>query len=1106
MNTYAMHKAIMTNSIHAMFIGHEDGSIIETNLAACDMFGYTESEIKLKRTQLILHDDQFKKLVAERDKTGTVKGECTGIKKNGEHFLCDLSSTFTHVDGQRFSTTMIVDITERRKLEKLLENTNQMARVGGWEHDLIRNKIYWTSITRIIHEIDEHATISRDLINSFYKNKEDGKIIELAIQHSEPFDLEFEILTAKGHERWIRINGKPEFEDHQLIRYYGSIQDITSIKLAQLELEESKQEYQSLFNNSVDSILSINQDGIIQMANQGAAELFECPVDELIGASLGNFTPPEFVPFFLSNLREILKGKSVRGSVREIITAKGNRKIILGNMAPIWINNQIVGISAIANDITERQRYQKEIEFHSRLLNTIQHGVIVFDLDFKISYWNEYATELYGWTANEVLGKNIIDITKPEITDEESQVIQQKSMEGLAWSGEMTMRTKKDKKITVHITHSPIMNDSGVITSIISTSFDITKEVEARDYIQFQAKLLDSVEQAVFSSDLNGIIVYWNHYAEKLYGWEKNEILGKQSRFLVYSDPTNLKSREEIQQVIREGKSWSGEFMMQNKTGAVIPVFGMVSPILDETQKTVGLISVTYDISKRKKEEHQRELERLDKEALINTSHDYIWSMDKNHTLLAANQSLIAEIKRLVQVEIKRGDVFRLDHLFPNAYGHFLHHSIARGLSGESFSDEFQSPLSNKWFELTIKPIINNNEVVGVACYNKDITQRKDAEESVRITNERYNFVSKATNDCIWDWNIETNQTLWSGNLETLFGYSLADTEANNANFWVSRIHPEDSSRVLHTLQEIFDQSSQTIWQEEYRFLKSDGTYAYVYDKAYIIRDESHKPLRMIGAMQDITHRKETELLLKSLNEKIKQRARDLQESNSELERFAYIASHDLQEPLRMVSSFLLLLERRLREKVMLDDKTEQYINYAVDGANRMKRLILDLLEYSRAGNHADAMTNTDMNEVLNEVNGIFRVQMAEKNAAISATQLPVLPNTRRTQMVQLMQNLIGNALKYNTSTQPQISIASNEDEFNWIISVKDNGIGFESKFAEDIFVIFQRLHARGEYSGSGIGLSICKKIVERHGGKIWAESTPGAGSTFYISFPKPIT
>ncbi|MEY4929817.1 MAG: hypothetical protein RI909_541, partial [Bacteroidota bacterium] len=834
-----------------------------------------------------------------------------------------------------------------------------------------------------------------------------------------------------------------------------------------------------------------------------ATELYGWTADEAIGQDILKVLKPEITPEEAMSIKQ--KFIDMGGWAGELTIRTKEDKQIIQNHSQAHILNQageLTSIITISLDFTKEVETHNHIQFQAMLLSTIQEAVMVFDLENKITYWNDSATKLYGWTREEIIGKNVLEIIPPDLSSIDVARLKEKAWNKEGWSGELAFRTKENKKIITHVSHAPLLDEGKNIIGMISVTYDITKEVKARDYIQFQAKLLDSVEQAVFSADRDGTIIYWNHHAEKLYGWEKDEIVGKKGDFLVYPDPATAHVRKEIQLALREGKSWSGEFMMQSKTGKHLPVFSMVSPTFNDSHQVVGLISVTYDISKRKEEERQRELEQLDKEALINTSQDYIWSMNKDHILLAANQSLIDVIKHLTNIDIKRGDVVRLEGLFPDAYGQFLSNCLQRGLSGESFIKEYQSSLSGKWFELSVRPIFNNLEVMGVACYNKDITQRKTAEETVRISNERYDFVSKATNDCIWDWNIQTNETLWSGNMETLFGYSMADTEVGNATFWVDRIHPEDKPRLLHTLQEIFDQTVQNIWQEEYRFLKAGGTYAYVYDKAYIIRDEMNKPLRMIGAMQDITHQKETELLLKDLNEKTKQRARDLQESNSELERFAYVASHDLQEPLRMVSSFLQLLDKRLKENNMIDEKSEQYMSFAVDGANRMKRLILDLLEYSRVNTSTDALGNTNMNEVVLDVKDIFRAQITETNATITASVLPVLPNTRRTQMVQLLQNLVGNALKYNTSTTPTIHIDVKEDDHRWIFSVQDNGIGFDPKFAEEIFTIFQRLHTRSEYAGTGIGLSICKKIVERHGGKIWAESTPGSGSTFYFSIP----
>jgi len=255
----------------------------------------------------------------------------------------------------------------------------------------------------------------------------------------------------------------------------------------------------------------------------------------------------------------------------------------------------------------------------------------------------------------------------------------------------------------------------------------------------------------------------------------------------------------------------------------------------------------------------------------------------------------------------------------------------------------------------------------------------------------------------------------------------------------------------------------------------------------------------MIGAMQDLTDRKENELTLKQLNASLEKRANELAESNAELERFAYVASHDLQEPLRMVSSFLQLIEKRYKEK--LDKKGHEYIAFAVDGAERMKGLILDLLEYSRVNTNKQEMERVDVNEIMNDLQTVFRKVLQDTGAVIDAEELPAVSGTK-TQIMQLFQNIVGNALKYRSEKPPLITITSRPAGRFTEFAISDNGIGIEPRFFHKIFIIFQRLHNREQYSGTGIGLAICKKIVERHGGKIWLTSSPGTGSTFYFTLP----
>jgi light-regulated signal transduction histidine kinase (bacteriophytochrome) len=226
---------------------------------------------------------------------------------------------------------------------------------------------------------------------------------------------------------------------------------------------------------------------------------------------------------------------------------------------------------------------------------------------------------------------------------------------------------------------------------------------------------------------------------------------------------------------------------------------------------------------------------------------------------------------------------------------------------------------------------------------------------------------------------------------------------------------------------------------------------------------------------------------------------RDLKRSNEELEQFASIASHDLQEPLRTITSFLQLFIRRYGDG--LDQTASEYLNFAIDGARRMKRLIDDLLTFSRVGTRGQAFEPVDLNQVVSQVEADLANRISETEARIESGKLPTLL-ADRSQMAQLFSNLILNAIRYQDDQPPRIQINAEQVEQAWVIAVADNGIGIEPQYFERIFLIFQRLHARSEYPGTGIGLAVCQRIVERHGGRIWVESTPGTGSVFFVSLP----
>ncbi|MDO8607180.1 MAG: ATP-binding protein [Phaeospirillum sp.] len=328
--------------------------------------------------------------------------------------------------------------------------------------------------------------------------------------------------------------------------------------------------------------------------------------------------------------------------------------------------------------------------------------------------------------------------------------------------------------------------------------------------------------------------------------------------------------------------------------------------------------------------------------------------------------------------------------------------------------------------------------------------------------------------------------------LDEIFGIDSA--YPRSARGWLDLVTPSMRPDLERYLGEIL--AGEHEFDLEYEIIRpGDGQRRWVAGVGKVERGGDGQPLRLVGTIQDITERKRVE---QALAEKVAELAR----SNTELEQFAYVASHDLREPLRMVSSYVDLLGRRYADK--LDDNAREYIAFAKDGAVRMDRLVLDLLEYSRIGRITQPMTLVPLDDILDRVLRALQGKAAEAGARVEVLTKP-LPTVLGDagELTRLLQNLIGNALKYRAADRPAVVTVTAETRGPVVeLRIADNGIGIESQYFERVFLIFQRLHKRDEYEGTGIGLAICKKIVEHHGGRIWLESTPGEGSIFHIALP----
>ena len=327
----------------------------------------------------------------------------------------------------------------------------------------------------------------------------------------------------------------------------------------------------------------------------------------------------------------------------------------------------------------------------------------------------------------------------------------------------------------------------------------------------------------------------------------------------------------------------------------------------------------------------------------------------------------------------------------------------------------------------------------------------------------------------------------WNAGATRLFGYAPEEVIGRP----VTLIIPpgqHDEERVIEERV----QRGELVEPYETTRLRKDGSPVPVSLSVSPVRNASGRVVGAAKILRDITERKHAE-------RELAERAEHLARSNAELEQFAYVASHDLQEPLRMVASYTQLLGRRYKNK--LDADAQEFIDYAVDGATRMQALINDLLAYSRVGTRGDGVVATSSGAALDRALANLQLAISESGAAVTHDALPTVI-ADPVQLAQLFQNLVGNALKFRGADAPRVHVGAERRNGDWEFSVRDNGIGIDPQYRERIFVIFQRLHGRGEYPGTGIGLAVCKKIVERHGGRIWVESAPGRGSAFHFTIP----
>jgi PAS domain S-box-containing protein len=727
-------------------------------------------------------------------------------------------------------------------------------------------------------------------------------------------------------------------------------------------------------------------------------------------------------------------------------------------------------------------------ERYRMLLDEVRdHAIIMMDPQGKIVTWNAGAEQIQGYSAAQIIGQDFSCFYLPE---DIARGRPQEILRRTAASGRLEehgIRVRKDgsrffASVVFTALHDPAGNLRGF--SAICRDLSESKESEAK-----YRGLLEAAPDAMVVVNQGGEIVLLNLQAEKEFGYHRDELVGQKVTNIVpegfaerlVADDLRFKEGETAQQI-----GGGIELTGRRKDGSVFPIEIMLSPL--ESAEGTLVTAAIRDISVRKRAEKYLAQTEARYRGLLEAAPDAMVVVNQYGGIVLLNLQAEKEFG------YRRDELLgqKVTNIIPEGFAErlvaddlrFREGALAQEIGGGIELTGRRKDGSEFPIELMLSPL-ESAEGTLVTAAIRDISVRKAAEKVLAQMEGRYRALLEAAPDAMVVVNQEGRIVLLNLQAEKEFGYHRDELLGQK----VTNLIPEGFAErlIADGLRSAEDALAQQIGTGiELVARRKDGSGFPI--ELMLSPLESAEGTLVTAAIRDITTRKKAEA-------ELLQKVDELNRSNVELGQFAYIASHDLQEPLRMVASYTQLLSRRYKGK--LDSDADEFIAFAVDGATRMQRLIQDLLSYSRVGTKGRVLRETSSEETLGQAIINLRGAIQESGALVTHDPLPPVMADER-QLIQLFQNLVGNAIKYQSTGVPKVHIsAAKNGGKQWTFSVKDNGLGIDPQYFERIFGMFQRLHKREEFAGTGIGLAICKKIVERHGGSISVESRPGEGSTF---------
>ncbi len=866
-------------------------------------------------------------------------------------------------------------------------------------------------------------------------------------------------------------------------------------------LAENDRKLKRFLDSGIIGVLFWDMDGRITDANDRFLEIVGYTREDLGQGRIDwkNMTPPEYREQDERVIRELLEKGVFSGTAeKEYLRKDGSRVQVL--MGAATISDDRTRGAAFVLDISERKQAEQALRESEQKLKQFFDagimGIVLASPDGRILHANEYYLRITGHDLDD-LQSGRVDwraLTPPEWVAADEKALRELEEKGSCEPYEKEYIRRDGTRIPVLISDALM---PGNRREIIGFVLDITRLKQAQTALHESENrsrlLIESSPDAIFIQT-RGLFAYANPATARFFGAESPlDLIGHP--LLERLHPDYREAARERMRILNEEKRPVPhvEALYLRMDGIVIPGEGSAVPFRHEGQD--GALVFLRDVSDRKRAEAERNAMAQQRQLALEAAHMGWWSYDPSRDVVTVDE-VFQEIHGISGGHHPMAVTAALLH--PEDRDRVLS-AIRKSLDAgdpKPYALEYRIHRHdgrNVWIEAhgaaNYEGEGPTRRLVSLVGTVRDITHRKDLEtERVALARQRQLALDSARLGW-WRFDLGTDLVQFDEGYRRIFGIEGSALPSERI---LPFIHGNDLPVAQKALASALNPAGPGVYRAEYRLNRPDGQETWI--EAYGVTTfegdgPSRRALEIVGTVQDITERKKAALALQRAME-------DLERSNRELEQFAYVASHDLQEPLRMISSFLQLLEQK--ETGRLDLESREYIGYARNGAQRLQNLINDLLTFSRLESRGKPLRPTNLREALNEALKNLHQMIEETGATVTSGDLPTLPADHG-QMVQLFQNLVGNALKFRGKDPPRIQVQATPTGDSWIISVRDNGIGIEERYFQKIF---QRLHARGQYPGTGIGLALCQRIVARHGGKIGVESTPGSGSVFRFTLP----